>query len=163
MRAFAKFFWPKRCFSFFAAAGVAIAPTIILTHPAMPLSTTSVESGSATQLPAWLQALDLTDDQVRRVFEIDALLEQQLQTILTTAQYSQWQSSQIALSDTVGNGTWTFEDINIELSPYQQTAVNAAFRASLETVLAMLSIEQKRLLLQYLSEEGIIPEAGLTI
>lgn len=106
------------------------------------------------RLPDWLLRLDLNAAQVHRVFEIDALLEQQLELILTSRQYSQWQASQAMLS----NQSWNFEELNIDLSAYQQAAVDTSFHAAMQSLLAMLSLEQKQQLMQYLSDENIIPE-----
>ncbi|MEL7329633.1 MAG: hypothetical protein AAGJ69_07300 [Cyanobacteria bacterium J06559_1] len=114
-------------------------------------------------LPEWLEVLNLNETQVRQVFEIDALLEQRLQIILTRGQYSRWRAAQINFPEATEHETWTFEDINIDLSPYQQTAVEAAFQDSLQRVLAMLTVEQNQRLLQYLSEEGAVTENSIGI
>jgi len=127
------------------------------------VSTEMLEDSAGAILPEWLQILDLNEAQIRHMLEIDALLEQRLQSILTSDQYSQWRSSQINLSDATENETWTFADINIDLSSYQQVAVDAAFRDSFQSVIAILSVEQNQRLLQYLSEENTLPESGLDI
>ena len=116
----------------------------------------AAERTQTAQLPDWLLRLNLSDTQMRQVFEIDALLEQQIQFVLTERQYSQWRSSQAILS----NQSWNFEDLNIALSPYQQVAIDESFRLATQRLIDMLSIAQKQQLMQYLSDENIIPDSS---
>ena len=155
-----------------AYIGLCTCISMTVALPAVEASTTnssaiiaaqSSQISTDTQMPEWLQVLNLDEVQTRQIIEIDALLEQRLHVILTERQYSQWRSSQSTISDATGNETWTFEDINIDLSPYQQAAVDAVFRESFQRVLAILSVEQNRQLLQYLSEGTMTPEPGLGI
>lgn len=124
-----------------------------------PVALSDTEPANAddiNRLPDWLLRLELNAAQVHRVFEIDALLEQQLELILTSRQYSQWQSSQAILS----TQSWNFQDLNIDLSPYQQAAVDTSFHSAMQSLLTMLSLEQKQQLMQYLSDETNLPESN---
>ncbi|MGD1900558.1 MAG: hypothetical protein ACFB16_26925 [Phormidesmis sp.] len=171
MLPFRKFF-TVGCIEIFATvfATVSVLTSLLIMLPTMDATAASLtntasseivtdETNAASQLPNWLLRLDLNATQVHQVFEIDALLERQLELILTGRQYSQWQSSQAMLS----SESWTFEDLNIDLSSYQQVAVDASFQSAMQNLLNILSLEQKQQLMQYLSDENIIPESSLEI
>ena len=115
-------------------------------------SSTLVKIDEAIRLPGWLQAFNLSDEQIRHVVEIDGELEQRLEVVLTRHQYSQWKSSHMNMSDEAQCKTWTFEDLNIELSPYQKMAIKSFFEAAMENLLHVLSPEQKRYLIRRLLE-----------
>ena len=115
-------------------------------------SSTLVKIDEAIRLPGWLQAFNLSDEQIRHVVEIDRELEQRLKVVLTRYQYSQWRGSHINIADETQYKTWTFEDLNIELSPYQKMAIKSFFEAAMEKLLHVLSPEQKRHLIRRLSE-----------
>ena len=109
-----------------------------------------VEIDEAIRLPGWLQAFNLSEKKIRQVIEIDRELEQRLEVVLTRYQYSQWQSSHINISDEAQCKTWTFEDLNIELSPYQKMAIKTFFEAAMENLLYILSPKQKQHLIRCL-------------
>lgn len=115
-------------------------------------SSTLVKIDEAIRLPSWLQACKLSDEQIRHVVEIDRELEQRLEVVLTRYQYSQWKSSHINMSNEAQCKTWTFEDLNIELSPYQKTAIKSFFEAAMENLLNVLLPKQKRHLIRRLLE-----------
>lgn len=137
----------------FAIITIAIAPSLVQSNTVDAFSITLVEVSETARLPTWLQRLNLSEAQIRQVFEIDAVLEQRLESILTSQQYSQWQSSQINLSDDAQGEPWTFEDLSIELSPYQQAAVDASFQSALQNLVDILSVEQRQQLREYLLED----------
>ena len=115
-------------------------------------SSTLVKIDEAIRLPSWLQAFNLSDEQIRQVVEIDRELEQRLEVVLTRYQYSQWKSSHISMADEAQCKTWTFENLNIKLSPYQTMAIKSFFEAAMENLLHVLSPEQKRHLIRRLLE-----------
>jgi len=150
-----------------AGVGMVVVSSMVEASSITPASTVFMEDLKASEaeiwLPGWLQMLNLDELQVRQVIEIDAVLEQRLQSILTSDQYSQWRSSQINLSDATEHETWTFADIDIDLSSYQQVAVDATFKDAMESVIAILSVEQTQQLLQYLTEENSMTDFGVGI
>ena len=53
------------------------------------------------------------------------------------------------------------EDLDIELSPYQQAAVDASFQAAMQSLIGILSVEQKQQLREYLLNETSTTELSI--
>ena len=128
---------------------VIVLPVALRRVPVSASSTTPINAESTT-LPEWLTTLDLTPLQIRQVLGIDTVLHQQIVAILTTEQYNKLQT----FMDANENQSLNIHDVDLDLSLYQQAALNTAFEAAITSLVNILSLEQKRLFFDNLENHG---------
>ena len=104
-------------------------------------SNTTTLSDESTTLPEWLTTLELTPLQIRQVLGIDTVLHQQIRAILTTQQYNKLQT----FMDENESQQLNIHDVDLDLSLYQQAALNTAFEEAITSLINILSLEQKQL------------------
>lgn len=104
-------------------------------------SNTATSSTEATVLPEWLRMLNLTPLQIRQVLGIDTVLHQQMVAILTTEQYAKLE----LFMDNNETKYLDIYDADLDLSIYQQAALNNAFEEAIISLVNVLSLEQQQL------------------
>ena len=134
---------------------VVILPSGLLVSVGAIESRAAVSSDDTPALPEWLGALDLTPLQIRQIVAIDTVLDQQMAAILTTGQYAQLQ--------TLMDGSrrqLSIQDAALELSLYQQAALDMAFQEAMTSIVNILSQEQQQIFFHIFdnpaSEESVL-------
>ena len=108
---------------------------------AATITNTYTSNADTDPLPQWLKALNLTTIQVHQVLMIDAALNQQMLAILTTDQYERLQ---IFMSNDETDQA-DINDADLDLSLYQQAALDAVFEEAITNLVNILSQEQQQL------------------
>ena len=113
---------------------------------------------NADALPQWLRVLELTPTQTQQVIEIDAVLHQQMTVILTTGQY---ETLKLFMRNDEAEQASIYE-ANLDLSPYQQAALDAVFENAIMNIVNILSQEQQQQFFYNLENQtSIEPSLGI--